>query len=143
MKKTLFIIIGMLSVVLGITGIFIPGLPTTPFLLLSSWLFYRSSGRLHDWLHRSRLGKYIRRYESREGVSKKSKLISVFCMWTMICISAFVLMDRLAVRFLLLGLGMIGTGSIFWFVPTAKGEIVERSEMKLSKEQKEPLDSSF
>ena len=58
MKKFLFITIGVLSVILGIIGIFVPGLPTTPFILLSSWLFYKSSKRLHDRLHRSPLGKY-------------------------------------------------------------------------------------
>lgn len=120
MKKFLFITIGILSVILGIIGIFIPGLPTTPFLLLSSWLFYKSSERLHGRLHRSRLGKYIRHYESREGVSWLSKMISIGCMWTMICISAFIVIENTHVRILLLVLGGIGTMSVLFIVPTAK-----------------------
>ena len=77
MKKFLFITIGVLSVILGIIGIFVPGLPTTPFILLSSWLFYKSSKRLHDRLHRSPLGKYIRSYESRQGMRLTGKFISI------------------------------------------------------------------
>ena len=120
MKRVLVIVIGMISVVLGVIGIFVPGLPTTPFLLLSSWLFYKSSKRLHDRLHRSRLGKYIRHYESREGVSRLSKGISIACMWGMISISAFWILENFHIRILLLVLGVIGTSSILFLVPTAK-----------------------
>ena len=115
MKKFLFITIGVLSVILGIIGIFVPGLPTTPFILLSSWLFYKSSKRLHD-----PLGKYIRRYESRQGMSLTGKFISIACMWIMISISAFLILEDFKIRVLLLILGAIGTGSILLIVPTAK-----------------------
>ena len=110
MKKFLFITIGVLSVILGIIGIFVPGLPTTPFILLSSWLFYKSSP----------LGKYIRRYESRQGMSLTGKFISIACMWIMISISAFLILEDFKIRVLLLILGAIGTGSILLIVPTAK-----------------------
>lgn len=120
MKRIFLMTLGILSVVLGIVGIFVPGLPTTPFLLLSSWLFYKSSKRLHDRLHRSSLGKYIRRYDSRQGVSLLSKIISIACMWTMICISAFLVIENLHIRLLLLGLGVVGTCSVLLIVPTAK-----------------------
>lgn len=124
MRKIVFVVIGIVSVVLGIVGIFIPGLPTTPFLLLSSWLFYKSSKRMHDALHRSKwLGEYIRRYESGEGVSLRSKLFSVGCMWTMIGISAFCAFENLHMRLLLAGLGLIGTVSLFVLVPTRKVKV--------------------
>lgn len=122
MRKFFCMSVGVLSVGLGIIGIFIPGLPTTPFLLLSSWLFYKSSERLHDRLHRSPLGKYIRRYESGKGVSRGSKLVSIGCMWTMISLSAFCFIESLHVRILLFVLGLIGTGSILFIVPTARKE---------------------
>lgn len=120
MRKILYITLGILSIILGIIGIFVPGLPTTPFLLLSSWLFYKSSQKLHDRLHRSRwLGKYIRQYESKQGISIASKLISILCMWIMINISAFCFFEKGLIRIILFALGAIGTASIFWFVPTA------------------------
>lgn len=130
MKKIFFITIGVISIILAIIGIFVPGLPTTPFLLLSSWLFYKSSKRLHERLHRSRLGKYIRRYESREGVSWLSKIISIACMWIMVCISAFVMIENAHLRILLLVLGCIGTGSILFIVPTAKKKSISDQEQK-------------
>ena len=121
MRKTSYIVIGIISIVLGIIGIFVPGLPTTPFLLLSSWLFYKSSKRLHDWLHRSRwLGKYIRHYESRQGVGLLSKLISIACMWGMICLSVFCFIENSHVRILLFILGIIGTCSVIFIVPNAR-----------------------
>ncbi|MDL2231240.1 YbaN family protein [Porphyromonadaceae bacterium OttesenSCG-928-L07] len=121
MRKTIYIIIGCISVVLGIVGIFVPGLPTTPFLLLSSWLFYKSSKRLHDALHRSKwLGDYIRKYESGKGVSKVSKAVSIVLMWVMISISAFFFIENTYIRILLGILGIIGTCCVIFVVPGEK-----------------------
>ena len=119
MKKILYITVGVISVVLGIIGIFVPGLPTTPFLLLSSWLFYKSSKSMHDWLHRSYLGRYIRRYEMQEGASILSKVISLVCMWIMISISAFCFFEHPHARIVLMILGCIGSYCVLFVVPTA------------------------
>lgn len=122
MRKILYITIGYISMIFGVVGIFIPGLPTTPFLLLSSWLFYKSSKRLHDALHRSRwFGPYLQRFQDRQGVSWWTKSISIVCMWSMISISAFCFFEPGPVRLVLIGLGVIGSTSILIFVPTGKG----------------------
>ncbi len=120
MKKTLYIVIGSVSVVLGIIGIFVPGLPTTPFLLLSSWLFYKSSKTLHNRLHRSWLGKYIRCYEEHGGASVLSKAVSLVCMWTMISISSFCFFEHIYARIILMLLGCIGSYCVLYVVPTAQ-----------------------
>ena len=120
-RKAIYILVGCISIVLGVIGIFVPGLPTTPFLLLSSWLFYKSSKRMHDALHRSRwLGPYLRRFQERRGVSWKTKWFSIACMWTMISISAFGFIEHMHLRLLLLGLGVIGTWSVLFIVPNEK-----------------------
>lgn len=73
MKKYIYIVSGLLAVGLGTLGVVVPGLPTTPFLLLASWLFYRSSPRLQQWLLASWLGKYIRGYQRRGGMTAPQK----------------------------------------------------------------------
>ncbi len=80
--KFIFIVIGVLSLVLGVIGIFVPLLPTTPFLLLSSALFVRSSPALYEWLISNRyLGKYIRNYRENRSIPMRGKITSVVLLW--------------------------------------------------------------
>lgn len=125
MKKIAYIVGGCLAVALGVIGIFVPGLPTTPFLLLASWLFYHSSERLHRWLNASWLGKYIRRYHNKQGVSLATKLTSIAFMVTMISISIFFFLNDTKIRILVAGLGVIGICSILFAVPNQKKQAQE------------------
>ncbi len=73
-----FLILGFISVGLGIAGAFLPLLPATPFFLLASWCFVRSSERAHAWLHRQPLiGKALDDWERTHSISKKNKSIAV------------------------------------------------------------------
>ena len=75
MKKTLYVASGLLMVGLGTAGIFLPLLPTTPFLLLATYVFARSSRRMHDWLLTHRyLGPYIRAFRNKSGLAAGQKL---------------------------------------------------------------------
>ena len=80
--KILYTITGTISLVLGIIGIFLPLLPTTPFLLLTAALFFRGSPRLYNWLIRQKyLGAYIRNFREHKAIPLHAKITSVSLVW--------------------------------------------------------------
>lgn len=82
--------IGWLSVVLGVIGIFLPVLPTTPFLLLAAACFARSSPRFYGWLvGHPRLGPWIRDYLDGNGIPLKAKVYAIGLMWLSIGFSCY------------------------------------------------------
>ncbi len=81
---------GWLSVALGVVGIFLPVLPTTPFLLLAAACFVRSSRRFYNWLvMHPRLGPWFRDYLEGNGVPLKGKVYSIIAMWLSIALSCW------------------------------------------------------
>ncbi|MFP4665038.1 MAG: YbaN family protein [Bacteroidales bacterium] len=109
-KRIFFIVAGSLALGLGTLGVFVPGLPTTPFLLLSAALYLRSSEKLHQYLINHRyLGKYIHRYHTRKGMSMRTKIYAILLMWSMIALSSWLFIDELWLRLLLLVLGITGS----------------------------------
>lgn len=88
--RYLLLAIGWLSVALGVVGIFLPLLPTTPFLLLAAACFARSSPRFHHWLvHHPKLGPWIHGYLSGEGIPLKAKVYAIALMWGSIGLSCY------------------------------------------------------
>lgn len=121
--RVLYIIGGTLSLALAILGIVLPGLPTTPFALLSAYLYAKSSKKLYNWLLNNRiLGPRIRNYHERNGVTRKGKIGIIIFMWTMVCLSSFVIIKIIPLRILILSLGLIGAVVVWFFVPTAKDD---------------------
>lgn len=103
LKKYTYIGLGTISTIIGIIGIFIPILPTTPFLLLAAYLFSKSSERFLHWLLTNKLcGNYIDNYRSGRGLPLKQKILTVVFLWLTIGFSAFVFVDKLWVQVLLL-----------------------------------------
>ena len=117
--RTLFIIGGTLSLALAILGIIVPGLPTTPFALLSAFLYAKSSSRLYNWLMNSKvLGPRIRSYQKRNGVTKKGKIGIIIFMTSMVLFSSFVVIKDIPLRMVILSLGLVGAIVVWFFVPT-------------------------
>lgn len=88
--RYLLLAVGWLSVALGVAGIFLPLLPTTPFLLLAAACFMRSSQRFYDWLvSHPRLGPWIGDYLEGNGIPLKGKLYTVGLMWISIGLSCY------------------------------------------------------
>ncbi|MBQ9586582.1 MAG: YbaN family protein [Bacteroidales bacterium] len=123
MKRTIYIVLGLICVGLGALGVILPGLPTTPFLLLASWLFYRSSERLQQWLLASWLGKYIRSYHRRGGMTATQKAGAVGTMAFFVLLSAFVFIPATSVaRPIVLAAGAVGALTVIFAVPNAKND---------------------
>jgi uncharacterized membrane protein YbaN (DUF454 family) len=89
--KKLLMVFGFISLALGFVGIFVPLLPTTPFLLLSAWLFAKSSERWHKWLlQHKQLGGYIRQFQEDKSIPLRIKIISISLLWATILFSVIV-----------------------------------------------------
>jgi uncharacterized membrane protein YbaN (DUF454 family) len=125
-KKSKIIIIlyhigGTLALGLAIVGIVVPGLPTTPFALLSAALFAKSSDKMYNWLLNNKiLGPRIRDYQRRKGVTRKGKVGIIVFMSCMVLFSAYIVGYPLQI--VILSLGLIGSIVVWFFVPTAKDD---------------------
>ena len=93
--RIFLIIVGSVSLVLGIVGIFVPMLPTTPFLLLSAAAWVKASPNLYAWLINHRIfGEYIRNYREHRAIPLRAKIISVSLVWLTIGYCIFAVVDE-------------------------------------------------
>ena len=86
------LVAGVISVGVGIVGIVVPLLPTTPFLLIAAACFVRSSEKLHRWLTGHRwLGPYIRNYQEHRAITNRTRVVALLLLWGTLGYSAFAL----------------------------------------------------
>ncbi len=105
--RGLLVTAGFVCVGLGFAGIFLPLLPTTPFLLLAAACFARSSERFHDWLLGNRwFGQRIRDYAEHRATTLPAKVGSIAMLWACLIPSGVLFTDRWWVRGLLLVIGV-------------------------------------
>ncbi len=101
-KKGLLVVSGTLFLVLGVIGIFIPLLPTTPFLLLAATCYIKGSKKFYDWLIKNRwLGQYIKNYQDDKGIPFKVKIITILVLWLTIMISTILFVSNLLIQIIL------------------------------------------
>ncbi len=101
--RYLLIGIGLTAVALGMLGVVLPLLPTTPFLLLAAACFARSSERFHDWLMNMPVfGQYIRDYKAGKGIPLRVKVTALTVLWATILTSVIWVVPVLLVKVLLI-----------------------------------------
>lgn len=107
---------GWLSIVLGVIGIFVPLLPTTPFILLAGGCFAKSSPRFHQWLlNHSFFGPIINNYQNKQGLPRQVKIRAIVFIWITLSISIyFVPFTWLKISIFILGLVIT---TILWRTP--------------------------
>ncbi len=121
--RLIYMLGGSISLVLGVIGVFVPGLPTTPFVLLSAALYAKSSEKLYNLLLENKyLGPRIKNYQRQKGVTLKGKYRIIALMLTMVLVSSFLILKVFMLRIIIISAGVIGAIVVRFFVPTAQEE---------------------
>jgi uncharacterized membrane protein YbaN (DUF454 family) len=115
MQKPLYILLGTITLILGLLGLVTPGLPTTPLILLTGFLYAKASPSLYRRLENNRLtGMYLK--GMKDGLSWKVRIVLLLVMWTMVLFTAFFIFTDSAMRYVMLAAGAIGTVSQLLFI---------------------------
>lgn len=113
LKDALLTAAGILLTAAGAVGIFVPLLPTTPFLLLAAAAFSAGNPRMHRRLMETRyIGEYIRNYRDGSGVSRRTKALSLAYLWLFLALSAFMMRRIPWMPFLLVAVGAAVTAHV-------------------------------
>ena len=131
--KILLICLGFVSLGLGLLGIALPVLPTTPFLLLASFCFAKGSKRFHDWFVSTKIyKKYLEDFVTHRSMTFKNKL-TILIPVSLILIITFIFVDKLVVRIIL---SILFVGKYLYFFTQIK-TISEEESRRLEELRKE------
>lgn len=123
--KIFYTVTGTISLVLGIIGIFVPLLPTTPFLLLSAAFYFRGSPRLYRWLiQQKQLGPYIKNFREYRAIPLRAKIISLSLIWITLSYCIFQIAPYLWLKIILLAIAIGTTWHILSYKTLNEGQKV-------------------
>jgi uncharacterized membrane protein YbaN (DUF454 family) len=121
MLRPILTALGFLAVGLAVVGIFVPILPTTPFLLLAAFFFARSSPRFYTWLHTNRwFGAYLANYRAGRGLPLREKALTIAALWVAILLSVTFALSSWWPRAFLLLIAVAVTAHLLR-IPTYRG----------------------
>ncbi len=121
MKNVFFLILGIAALMLGIIGVLLPILPTTPFLLLASFCFLKGSPKLNNWFEKTKMyKKYVKPIKEGRGMTVKTKLTILIIVYAMLGILFFTI-NSVIMKFIIILLLAIKT-IVFIRIKTLKGE---------------------
>ena len=101
--RYMLIIAGTIFLGFGVIGIFLPILPTTPFLLLAAACYARSSQRFYNWLMNNKwFGNYIKNYHEGRGVPLKFKIFTITLLWLTILTSIYFVINNFWIEIILI-----------------------------------------
>ena len=124
-KRIMYLVFGIISFCLGAVGVIIPGLPTTPFMILSSILFLRSSDRMYKWLiNHPKFGKYVLDFKKGKGINLKTKIYAQSMMLLTVTLSLIpispMFIENQLVRIVLFTSGIFSFWLVGFKIPTNK-----------------------
>lgn len=137
MKKAIYICIGIVSLALGTIGTVLPGLPTTPFLLLALLCFTKGSEKLNCWFRGTSLyAKYVKQYEYDRSLTRKQKLTIQAAAGLMMLVS-FVLTGNTVIRLLLVAAFFLHNYVFIFVIKTRQADMTETSIKELAGDEYE------
>lgn len=103
-KKYLYVLVGLLSLAMGLIGVLLPVIPTTPFLLLASFCFIRGSEKFDRWFKSTKIYKnHVESFIKEKAMTMKEKITILSLVSIMLSIP-IILVDNLHMRIFLIAL---------------------------------------
>jgi uncharacterized membrane protein YbaN (DUF454 family) len=108
--NSILVVSGTFFLLIGTIGIFIPILPTTPFLLLAAVCYAKGSKKFYNWLINNKwFGEYIKNYQEGRGISLTAKIVTITILWITITFSAFIFVSHFLIQIILIIIAILVT----------------------------------